>query len=86
MAYPENNIGDIPKDVNTTVIALVAPMVLVARLSEATDVINQTHKSGKEAGAMVLAITAGTAAAPTAFELRAAVGSQPADAWVPVTA
>lgn len=84
MAYGDNLTGDKPKDQLITVTALVAPAVLASRLTDATDVINQTHLSGKEMGAMVLSITAGTADKPTAFALMAATGSGPDAAWVPV--
>lgn len=82
MAYGENVTGDLPKDRLIDVTALVAPLVLVARLADTDDVINQTHLSGKQAGAVVAAVTAGTLEAPTAAEFRMATGSGPADAWV----
>ncbi|UJH95824.1 hypothetical protein [Pantoea phage Nifs112] len=82
MAYGENVTGDLPKDRLIDVTALVAPLVLAARLADVDDVINQTHLSGKQAGAVVAAVTGGTIEAPTAAEFRMATGSGPADAWV----
>jgi len=84
-AYGSNVIGDLPKDVKLTVTALVAPLVLAADLADVDNMINQTHLSGKQIGAYVLAVTAGTLAAPTAFEMRAAVGSAPDSEWLPVS-
>ena len=83
-AYGSNVIGDLPKDVKLTVTALVAPLVLAADLADVDNMINQTHLSGKQKGAYVLAVTSGTVLAPTAYELRSAVGSAPGDAWVAV--
>lgn len=84
MAYGDNLTGDIPVDKLITVSALVAPLVLASRLEDEDDVINQTHLSGKQKGAYVLAVTAGTEELPTAYELRSAVGSEPGDAWLAV--
>lgn len=85
MAYGSNVVGDIPKDVAVTVSALVAPLVLAADLADVDNMINQAHLSGKQKGAYVLAVTAGTVDAPTGFELRCARGAAPSDAWSPVT-
>lgn len=82
MAYGDNKTGDLPKDRLIDVTALVAPLVLAARLADATDVINQTHLSGKQVGSVVAAVTAGTLEAPTAIDFRIATGSGSADAWV----
>lgn len=82
MAYPTNNIGDIPVSKQTVVTALVAPLVLLADLSDPTNVINQRHLSGKQAGAVVLAVLTGTVAAPLTVGFRAALGPLPGDAWV----
>lgn len=86
MAYTDKTTGDLPVDKLITVTALVAPLVLASRLADPDDVINQTHLSGKQKGAYVLAVTAGTELAPTAYDLRSAVGSGVADEWVTVGA
>lgn len=82
MAYGDNLTGDKAVDKPIDVTALVAPLVLAARLDDTDDTINQTHLSGKQVGSVVAAVTAGTLEAPTAVEFRIALGSAASDAWV----
>lgn len=82
MAYTDNKIGDVGKSVDVINVALVAPMVLQASLSDTAHMINQSSLSGKEKGAMVVVVDSLTA--PTTFELKAAEGGAPDDAWVSV--
>lgn len=84
MAYGSNKVGDIPVDKTITVIALVAPPIMLSRLADPEDVINQAHLSGKQVGAIVLAVTGGTVAVPTAVSFYSATGSAPGDSWVEV--
>lgn len=82
MAYTSNKTGDKGKSVDVINVALVAPMVLQASLSDTTHMINQASLSGKEKGAMVVVVD--SLDAPTTFELKAAEGGAPDDAWVSV--
>lgn len=78
--------GEKPRNRKATVTALVAPLVLATALDDVDDPINDMALSGKEAGATVYAVTAGTLVAPTGIELRIATGNQPEDPWIATSA